>query len=74
MSNLKSRISLIEKIATPAKPKEIIPILAKAWKLNGKTYYFDQKGQECEFVQSEHKETPIFNFVANKMETGIPDN
>ena len=74
MSNLKNRIKIIEKIAIPVIPMEIIPILAKAWKLNGKTFYFNQKGQECEFIQSEHKETPIFNFVANKKEAGTPDN
>jgi hypothetical protein len=68
MSDLKSRIKTIEKIATPKTPREIIPIMAKAWKVGDKVYYFDLKGQEQEFKQSEHKETPIFNFVASKEE------
>ncbi len=66
MSDLKSRIKTIEKIATPTTPREVIPIMTKAWKTGDKVYYFDSNGEEREFIQREHKETPIFNFVTRE--------
>lgn len=74
MSDLKNRIKIIEKIAIPETRREIIPILTKAWKVGNKIYYLDLNGHEHQFIQSEHKETPIFNFVTNKKEAGTPDN
>lgn len=74
MSDLKNRIKIIEKIAIPETRQEIIPILTKAWKVSNKTYYLDLNGQEHQFIQSKYKEIPIFNFVINKKEAGIPDN
>lgn len=68
MTNVVGRINKLEKEFIPKVKGEIIPILANAWKVGDKVYYFDLKGQEQEFKQSEHKETPIFNFVASKEE------
>lgn len=68
MSNLKSRIIAIEKKTIPKQEIEIISILAKAWKREGKTYYRSKDNFEKEFIQSEHKESPIFMYYKNEKE------
>lgn len=66
MTDLKSRIKIIEKKVIPKQEKEIIPILAKGWRENGKIFYENAHGEKVEFIQSEHKETPIFTFMTNE--------
>ena len=80
MSDLRSRIKTIEKNVIPRPTREIIPIMTKAWKVGDKVYYFDIKGQEREYVEADHKEHPIFTFLASKKEVmanqggGTPHN
>lgn len=68
MTDLRSRVKTIEKRVIPQPIKETIPILANAWKVGDKTYYIDLKGQEKEYVETDHTEHPIFTFLANKKE------
>ena len=68
MSDIKSRIKTIEKRAIHETPKEIIPLMAKAWKVGDKVYYLDLKGQEQEYIEKDHREHPIFTFFASKKE------
>ncbi len=68
MTNVVGRINKLEKEAIPQAKKEIIPILANAWKVGDKVYYLDLKGQEQEYIEKDHRVNPIFNFFANKKE------
>ena len=68
MTDLRSRVKTIEKKVIPQPVREIIPILANAWKVGDKVYYFDLNGEAREFIQSEHKETPIFNMFDTREE------
>lgn len=68
MSDLRSRVKTIEKKITPPTVREIIPIMAKAWKVGDKIYYLDAKGQEQEYIEADHTEHPIFTFLASKDE------
>ena len=68
MSDIKSRIKTVEKRAIPETPREIVNIMARAWKVGDKVYYFDLNGEAREFIQSEHKETPIFNMFDTREE------
>lgn len=68
MTDIKSRINKLEKEAIPQAKREIIPILANAWKVGDKVYYLDLKGQEQEYIEKDHREHPIFTFFASKKE------
>lgn len=70
MTNLINRVKTIEKIFMFTVPSEIIPILTKAWKIADKVYYLNLKGQEREFIQSEHRETPIFSYTTKEEDVG----
>ncbi len=73
MTNLISRIIAIEKKTIPKQEKEIVSLLARAWKRDGKIYYRSREGIEKEFIQSEHKERSIFMYYKNEKEA-YPDN
>lgn len=68
MTNLKNRIIAIEKKTIPKQEKEIVSLLARAWKRDNKTYYRSRDGLEKEFIQNEHKESPIFMYYENEKE------
>lgn len=59
MKNLINRISKIEKKVMPKLKKDILPILLVVWDRDGKTYYRDNMGEEKEYIESGHRETPI---------------
>jgi len=68
MTDIKSRINKLEKEAIPQAKREIIPILANAWKVGDKVFYLDTKGEAKEYIAKDHQVSPIFNFFANKKE------
>lgn len=73
MTDIRSRINKLEKQVTPQVKREVIPILTKAWREGGKTYYLDPKGEAKEYIEADHHESPIFTYVANKKEAMTND-
>ncbi len=63
MTNLNNRIKTIEKKIIPKPKKELLNILLPVWKIDGKTYYKDREGNKEEYIESEHKETPILIYM-----------
>jgi len=68
MTNVVGRINKLEKEFIPKVKGEIIPILQIAWKEGDRTFYLDSKGETKEYIEKDHREHPIFNFVASKEE------
>lgn len=73
MANILGRINKLEKQAIPQVKREVIPILTKAWREAGKTYYLDSKGETKEYIEKDNHESPIFTYVNNKKEAMTND-
>ncbi len=63
MSDLRSRIKTIEKKVMPQPKADLCNILLNVWERDGKTYYKDNEGNEKEFIQADHQETPILVYL-----------
>lgn len=63
MPNITSRINKLEKKVIPETKTDLCNILLTVWEKEGKTYYQDKEGNEKEFIQTEHRETPILVYL-----------
>lgn len=66
MSDLITRIKILERKIIPESAKEVSEGCLTMWEENNKIYFKDNNGNEKEFIESEHKRNGVIGIIFPK--------